>query len=660
MSELPVREMVLYKHGVGFFMREGEISGNQANLTFNKSEINDVLKSLAVFDRAGGQVLGIHYQTPMDKAARLANTSINLDEHSSLRDLMRDLRGREVTCTVEVAPGSTQSLRGRIVGADDSHIDNNMVDNPLHTVLVTMLTETGVSVFPLSDLRSFEIHDAQSARDLSYFLDTSMSEDDRRTVLVRLSEGDHDLAVYYVAPSPTWRVSYRLVADSEEDGSGTAYLQGWGLFDNRLEEDIENAKVTLVAGQPISFIYDLYESRIPNRPTVEDESRIAPGPIEYKGRRRAALMDRLESSEATTASGLSMAEVEDEASAGFSDARFFRRAAAKPSAPPQAETKDAGEFFQYIVTTPVSVKRGDSALVPIIGSNVKYDRELLYNRQKLPDHPVVAMRFVNDTGLTLERGPVTIVEDSDYKGEAVVPFTKNGTEIFLPYAVELGVRVRENYHNHRETFAMRIRNKYAVFVEHHINETEYVIDNTTENDLTLLIESPITVQWELFETPEPDVVATDHRRWKVELPAGTITTFVRKERTQTERQRELRALAFRKLMEYLDNRWIDQATFDALADLLREVEVTKQTQQESTELSSEREEIYQTLEQLRANLQALQPTGDEANLRRRMLTQFESKQTRLEEIDRHLEELKTRKADAESRILEMIELLGEK
>ena len=78
---------------------------------------------------------------------------------------------------------------------------------------------------------------------------------------------------------------------------------------------------------------------------------------------------------------------------------------------PAAEGKDVGEFFQYAVTAPVSVKRGESALVPIIGSEIKYERELLYNRAKLPDHPVVALRFDNSTGLTLERGPVTVVEN---------------------------------------------------------------------------------------------------------------------------------------------------------------------------------------------------------------------------------------------------------
>src|SRR5579859_3172374 len=92
MEGLPIREMVLYKHGVGFFVRQGAISGESVALTFHRDAINDALKSLAVFDRAGGQVLGIHYLTPMDKATRLANSSIRLSDQASLRDLLRDLR----------------------------------------------------------------------------------------------------------------------------------------------------------------------------------------------------------------------------------------------------------------------------------------------------------------------------------------------------------------------------------------------------------------------------------------------------------------------------------------------------------------------------------------------------------------------------------------
>src|SRR5258708_26347388 len=119
MSTLPVREMILYKHGVGFCVREGTVGGEDVELTFRQDEINDVLKSLAVFDRAGGQVLGIHYQTPMDKAARLANSSIRLSDNASIRDLLRDLRGRRASLTFETTPGTLETVAGRVIGLDE-------------------------------------------------------------------------------------------------------------------------------------------------------------------------------------------------------------------------------------------------------------------------------------------------------------------------------------------------------------------------------------------------------------------------------------------------------------------------------------------------------------------------------------------------------------
>ena len=64
MSELPVREMTLYKHGIGFFRREGEVEGDEVTLTFRHDAINDVLKSLVVVDQGEGHVRGIRYQTP--------------------------------------------------------------------------------------------------------------------------------------------------------------------------------------------------------------------------------------------------------------------------------------------------------------------------------------------------------------------------------------------------------------------------------------------------------------------------------------------------------------------------------------------------------------------------------------------------------------------
>jgi hypothetical protein len=501
----------------------------------------------------------------------------------------------------------------------------------------------------LGALRALHIEDAQSEHDLAYFLDSSMSEDARRTVHVRLSEGDHQLVMYYVAPSPTWRVSYRLVAESDESGeTGKALLQGWGLFDNRLEEDLEDVRVTLVAGQPISFIYDLYASRIPQRPTVKDEARVAPGPVEFAG---AAVPELAEID-------LDALQVQGIRAKLSAPAPAMLRETIAQSTKPAAEAKEAGEFFQYVVTAPVSVKRGESALVPIIGSDISYQRELLYNGTKLPAHPVMALRFANTTGLTFERGPVTVVEDGDYKGEAVVPFTKDGNEVYLPYAVELGVRVTERYEQRSNTTGLSIKDAYFVYEEFTNQQRVYILENTTAKPLTITVEEAIKSGWELFETRSPDVETANERRWRANLPARGKTEFVVKDRMRTYRREEVRRMDAQKLQQFTKNRWLDNATLKQLSTLLDTLAKIEQARAKQKELAAEVKILYERQEQLRANLGALQATGQEATLRKRMLGQLEDSQNRLEAVERETADLARQVTEAEARVTTIIADLG--
>ncbi len=651
MSELPVREIVLYKHGVGFFVREGALSAAELTLPFRQDEINDVLKSLSVFDRAGGQVLGIHYPTPMDRDSRLSNSVIRLSHETSLHDLFRDLRGRQVSLTFERTLGTLETLNGRVIGLDEVGAE------AAKRTLLTLLTESGKGeVLDLGTLRGFQIADDQSVHDMSYFLDTSLTEDIRRTVTVSLSPGDHQLVVSYVAPSPTWRVSYRVVAESDEAGqSGKALLQGWGLFDNRLDEDLENIQVTLVAGQPISFIYDLYASRIPERPTVQDETRIAPGPVEFAGGGVAAESTlvgfaqdlRFEAAPAAPQSPKVMSRLSRLRSEDFAKA-----------APPAATTKDTGETFQYVVTTPVSVKRGESALVPIIGAEVSYQCELLYNGAKLPDHPVAALRFPNSTGLTLERGPVTVVEDGDYKGEAVIAFTKEGNEVYLPYAVELGVRVVERSERRTETAGLSIENAYLIYDEYHVQGVVYTVENNTSKPQTVTIEARIWGDMELFDTVPPIMENATERRWRVDVPAHSKIEFRRQERLRSKRQESLRSVQYETLQHYLKHRWLDQSTFDRLSEILKARSVIEQARAEQNTLTSKRTAIYAQQEQLRANLGTLNAAGQEAALRNRMLSQLEAAQDQLEALDRRAKELEQEITTAEQQMEQIIAAFG--
>jgi hypothetical protein len=58
---LPIRQLTLYKHGIGVVVRGGAVNGTSATLTFHKEQMNDVLKSLVAWDRGGGQVRNVAY-----------------------------------------------------------------------------------------------------------------------------------------------------------------------------------------------------------------------------------------------------------------------------------------------------------------------------------------------------------------------------------------------------------------------------------------------------------------------------------------------------------------------------------------------------------------------------------------------------------------------
>ena len=59
-SRLPVKRVVLYKNGVGYFEHSARVRGNQElAIDFTTAQLNDVLKSLTVVDLGDGRISGV-------------------------------------------------------------------------------------------------------------------------------------------------------------------------------------------------------------------------------------------------------------------------------------------------------------------------------------------------------------------------------------------------------------------------------------------------------------------------------------------------------------------------------------------------------------------------------------------------------------------------
>src|SRR6185503_16476036 len=209
--------MTLYKHGVGYFRRRGPVETEAIKLTFRREEMDDLLKSLTVIDYGGGQVRGVDYDTPQSLAERLAGCSIVLGDTRSMRDLLVALRGRDV----QLLGNDGNTEQGLLVGLDE------VEDKPLEQSLVSILREgtQTVAVLPLNRIAGVELRDDTAAADLRFFLQTALGQETHRSINIRLSLGSHDLEVSYIAPAPTWRVSYRLVVDEDSEAESEAKVE---------------------------------------------------------------------------------------------------------------------------------------------------------------------------------------------------------------------------------------------------------------------------------------------------------------------------------------------------------------------------------------------------------------------------------------------------
>ncbi len=113
-AELPVRQVVLYKHGIGFSAeRSGTLgAGETARLDFKAEEMNDVLKSLTIEEKGGGKVSGLRYDSSIPLDQKLAEFPIAIADGQPLTTVLDQLKGAKV----EISLGG-EKISGTIVGA---------------------------------------------------------------------------------------------------------------------------------------------------------------------------------------------------------------------------------------------------------------------------------------------------------------------------------------------------------------------------------------------------------------------------------------------------------------------------------------------------------------------------------------------------------------
>jgi len=263
-TRLPVKRVVLYKNGVGFFEHLGRVRGSQdVTIDFTSGQLNDALASLTVLDLAGGRITGVGYNSDAPLDRRLGALRLPLGEKTTVRDFLDALRGARLE-----ARSGTTTVTGRLLSVErKTRVSGGTT---LEVDLISLVTEAGdvrtVELTPAVSLRLAERDLNQEVGRYLSVLASARERNLRRMVISTAGTGERPLYVSYISEVPVWKTTYRVVLPSKVGSK--PLLQGWAIVDNTVGEDWSDVELSLVAGAPQSFIQPLSQPYYSRRPVV--------------------------------------------------------------------------------------------------------------------------------------------------------------------------------------------------------------------------------------------------------------------------------------------------------------------------------------------------------------------------------------------------------
>lgn len=649
--DLPITRIVMFSSGVGYYQRDGLVNG-QATVTlhFPVEQINDLLKSLIAQDRGNGQVSLVNYDNRNPIERTLKTFALDLTGDPSLGQLLTQARGERVRVTV---PGENRGepIAATIVGVE-KHKQTVGKDQIVEIEHLNLLTENGLVNRPLSRIERIEFVKPSLNQDFRKALEALASGRDRqkKTVAVHFSgAGKRPVSLGYLVESPVWKTSYRLALDQ-----GKPFLQGWAVVENTTDEDWNNVRVGLVAGRPISFRMDLYEPLFVPRPLVELERYAGLVPQRYEGETGVKTFTAVSSTVGNVPPGGIMSPVPPPAekqsatarpSAAFGigrkdEAKGEDQLAVKALNLPLniakstggAATAELGEFFQYEIKEPVSLPRQKSALLPILNQSVEGKRVSIYNEHVQVKHPLLGLSLKNTSGLHLMQGPITVLEESSYAGDALLPDLRPGEERLISYAVDLGVEVVPAHDPKKPS----TEDLVSVQITHGILHATYkqrqtrvyTVANRTEQQRHVIVEHPRQPGWELVLRKEQKPKETrDAYRFDVTVGPGKSA----KEEVVTEHKRLDKVVLLTSPDETL-RYFLAQSISEKLKQALTKALALKTTWSETLRTLGQEKEAIATIEKnqarMRETLKVLEKTSD---LYKRYIKRFEEQETELDQ-----------------------------
>jgi hypothetical protein len=658
---LPIKTVVLFSSGVGYFERRGTVDGDaRVDLTFQVRDINDLIKSMVIRDEKG-LVSAVSYDSFDPVERTLKSFAVNLTNNPTLAQILTQLRGEKVEVvlnpSVTTQPGT---VTGSIVGVEKQR--QAVKEGPaVETEVLNLWCAEGVRALRLTEIQRLRFLNPVMESEFRRALDTLALSHDAQKKAVSLTftgEGKREVRVGYVVENPIWKTSYRLVLDKE----GKPFLQGWAVVDNPTDDDWDKVGMALISGRPVSFQMDLYQPLYVPRPIVELELFQSLRPVAYSGaieKPRAAEtaavpadeQNRLQAGRAPAASKSATAlgamrdkaggaEFDEMAESKDGRLRFAQNMAKKldekmnlaQGVQSAATASQLGDFFQYVIDHPVTLPRQKSALLPIINKEVEATRLSIYNPSVHAKFPMLGLKLKNSSGLHLMQGPITVFEGSTYAGDAQIKDLPPNDERLLSYAVDLATEVEAKSERKPERLvSVRIERGLLIQTVKVREEKTYTVTNRDGRPRTLWIEHPYRAEFKLVNDVKPVERTAEVYRFEMKLPAKAKETV---SQTIVEEQDLSTTIALTNVDDGTIRFFLNQAvTSPQVKAALQQLQQLKarlaMTTQELNQVNEQLRVITEDQARLRANLREMPTT---AAAYKRYLEKFDKQETEIESL----------------------------
>lgn len=701
-TQLPVRRVVLYKNGVGYFEHSGHVRGTQdVTIDFTTAQLNDVLKSLTVLDLGKGHITGVSYNSTAPLEQRLRALRLPLGEQPTTEQFLAAIRGSRV----EMRSNGT-AIEGRLLSVEQQQ-RKLKDDSEITVTTVAIITDTGeMRTFELGSATSVRVLDRDLQDDVSRYLKllaTTREQEERRMTISAAGNGERELFVSYVSEVPVWKSTYRVVLP-EKPGE-KAILQGWAVVDNTVGEDWDNVQLSLVAGAPQSFIQQISQPYYTRRPIVplpssvmlqpqtheatmeaEDKMAVANGPVPApppSAQPASGIVGGIAGGIASGSGagvgpgyGGGMGGGIYSVGGGVSAPKLIYRGDVAMSSSElklqdvAASAQELGDLFEYKLTQPITIHKNQSALVPILQSDIDAEQVSLWNTRQ-GSHTLRALWMTNSSGLTLDGGSFNVIADGSFAGEGLLDPVKPGERRMISYAVDLGVRVEAQNQFDREHVS-RVRLAKGILTQS-IETRErrvYTVRNEDSTPRTMVIEHELRPGWKLAQSAlvdaksatlseiKPAETTANFYRFRVTVEPHKTALLAVNEFQPTARTYQLANLHSQEVDYLVQQKSLDPQLERALRKVLAEKSNLADLEQQVKDHQQQISAISADQQRLRENLKALKGSAEEKQLVSRYTRELNEQEDRVEALRKAISSLEEQRAAAQRGFDQMLQALA--